>query len=145
VIRSLARVASLVTLLFACKGSEPGEAFVSDWDAATTGAWSLSEIDGRAPIAGTSVTLEIEADGKLAGSAGANRYFGSCERTAAGIAMSPLGSTRMYVAEPPGLMEQEARFLELLGNATALRADSSALVFLVAGEEKLRFARQPDE
>ena len=116
---------------------------MTDWEAATGTTWTLGEIDGHAPVAGSEVTLAIDAAGKVSGNAGANRYFGSCAHTpTGGLTMSPLGSTRMYAAEPPGLMDQEARFLALLGSATGMRVEGSALVILVAGEEKLRFVRE---
>ena len=88
--------------------------------------WTLKGIEvteGEAvsftpPVAGTTITLAIGADGRVSGSAGVNRYFGQAE---AGkddkITFGPMGSTRM--GGPPEAMKQEQNFLKKLQAVTS--------------------------
>lgn len=74
-------------------------------------------------IADTEITAELK-DGKVAGSAGCNRYFGGYTLNGPAIAFGELGSTKM--ACPAETMAQEQQYL------TALRA---ATAFAVAGDQ----------
>ncbi len=74
--------------------------------------WVVEDIAGEGIIDSSRVTLEFLADGRLAGRASCNRYFGSWQQTGEGLALAPLGATRMACA--PALMNQEDRFLRQL-------------------------------
>jgi putative lipoprotein len=70
--------------------------------------------------------VQFGAEGKLAGDAGCNRFFGSYETAADGsIAIGPLGSTRMACPEPE--MAQEMQFLEMLQGAKRFERDGTRL------------------
>ena len=77
--------------------------------------WSLTHLDRdtRVPVSGAP-TLNY-AEGKLAGFAGCNRYFGSVEagEGPGEVKIGPLGTTRKACA--PAAMELESDFLRRLG------------------------------
>lgn len=77
------------------------------------GSWRLTHLDhdDAVPV-GVTVTLRAE-DGKLSGSAGCNRYFGTVAgRDAYELSVGPLGATRMACEQPA--MAVEDRFLRAL-------------------------------
>jgi heat shock protein HslJ len=109
------------------------------------GEWRLwGYHDGRQAIVtvetGTEITARLE-DGTIAGSAGCNRYRAPYAIDGETIEIGPAMTTRMACA--PSVMEQEARFLELLGEARAFEVrDGDTLELLGgAGERLLRFNR----
>ena len=51
-------------------------------------------------------------DGSIKGNGGCNNFFGTLEKTDKGIAVGPLGSTRM--ACPPAIMDREVAFMQAL-------------------------------
>ncbi len=97
------------------------------------GAWVTSG-DGDVP---EGLTLEVAPDGSLFGFSGCNRFSGSGTFAAGAVLMGGLASTRMACAEP-GVMDGEARFLNVLGLAQRYRTpDPDTLVLSGAGGEVL--------
>ena len=94
------------------------------------GEWEVTEmaIGGElvTPIEGSRLTVEI-ADGRVAGSAGVNRYMGPVSDEGFGL----LATTMM--AGPPELMGQEQIFLELLDGVDAWEQDDNAVCLLESG------------
>jgi heat shock protein HslJ len=76
------------------------------------------------PILGAEIDAVFGTDGRVAGSAGCNNYSAPYRLEESGIAIGPVAATRRFCAEPPGVMEQEARYLEALQSATILRRDA---------------------
>ena len=74
-------------------------------------------------IAGTTVTAIFDADGKVRGSAGCNHYSARYTANGANLSIEPVTRTEMYCSEPPGLMEQEDRYLALLADAASYRVE----------------------
>ena len=102
------------------------------------GDWQLVSIGGEAPAEGLDrPTLSVQADGKVAGFAGVNRYMGSFGGPGDQL-FGPMPTTMM--AGPPEAMALEARFTTAMGAATDLRLDGSTLV-LVSDEGDLVFER----
>ena len=101
-------------------------------------AWRVVAIDGAPPLVGTELTLRFDA-GRAAGSAGANRYFTSWKLDGSKLTFGQAGATRMVLNEPPGIMEQEARFLPALTETDPARVEDTALVLGAAGKDRLRF------
>lgn len=87
---------------------------------------------------GVVVTVAF-ADGRLAGSAGCNRYSAACVPSADGdLDIGPLLSTRMACLPP--IMATEATYLDLLDRVTGFRIDDGDLVLVQAdGTAVLRF------
>ncbi len=114
-----------IDLLFFVKGAAPAALAGTSWTLA-----SLAGEDGATVpvLAGTTVTAAFDADGRVGGSAGCNHY--SADYTAAGADLS-IGSavrTEMYCMDPPGVMEQEDRYLALLTEVSSYRVEGDLLI-----------------
>jgi len=105
------------------------------------GTWRLVELAGSDVTAlARAPELVIEADGKLSGFAGVNRFSGRAvpESLAQGeLLAGPLAVTRM--AGEPQAMEVEQRFLELLGTRLEWRRRGGELEWLAGGSVRARF------
>lgn len=77
-------------------------------------------------VAGTSVTLQFQSDGRLAGSAGCNNYTAAYEADSSRIRISGAAATRKMCAGE-GVMEQEQAFLRALEAATTVRIEGNRL------------------
>jgi heat shock protein HslJ len=96
-------------------------------------------------LAGTRMSASFEKDGQVTGSAGCNRYFAGYQQQAERLTIGLAATTRKFCAEPVGVMQQEALFLEVLrtsatlvleGNRLELRKSDGALAVVLD--------RQPD-
>jgi heat shock protein HslJ len=89
-------------------------------------------------LAETQVTATF-ADGRVSGSAGCNRYQATYTVEGSSLVVEAPGATKMACLEPEGVMEQEQRYLDFLGDASAFHiygnqlwletGDGRALVF----------------
>ncbi len=97
----------------------------TDWvlDGYSTGTDAVSSV-----ITGTTITAKFMDDGRVTGSAGCNHYGGEYLLDGANLSVSSLFSTLMYCGDPEGVMEQEARYLGLLGNTSSYRVEGDRLV-----------------
>jgi len=116
-------------------------------------SWTLASLAGEdgamAPVlTGTTVTAAFGTDSRLGGSAGCNHYGADYTRSGANLTIGPAVRTEMYCTNPPGIMEQEDRYLALLANVTSYRVEGGLLV--LAGREGTdllafeRAAQKPD-
>jgi len=88
------------------------------------------------------VTARFDDDGKVVGSAGCNQYGSDYHLDGTVLSISPPISTKMYCSEPEGLMEQEARFLELLASAAECQIENNRLEIIDAsGAPVLTFVK----
>ncbi len=85
------------------------------------------------PVAGTTISAIFGDDGQVTGSAGCNNYFSSYSVSGMDIAIGPVGSTKMYCESPDGAMEQESRYLTLLGEAAMFERAPKTLTLRDAG------------
>lgn len=111
-LNSGAILAILLLLLTGCspEAQEPAPP-AGNTSLAGTG-WELV-IVGDSVLAGEpSITAVFSEDGRLSGSAGCNRYFGTYEEDAGALSFSGLGSTRRACPEP--IMALESLYLESL-------------------------------
>jgi len=79
-------------------------------------------------INGTTITANFGKDGNLSGSGGCNNY--SATYTTDGkstISIGPAAATRKACAEPQGVMEQEAAYLNALSTAATYRIDGNQM------------------
>ncbi|HZW05212.1 MAG TPA: META domain-containing protein [Anaerolineaceae bacterium] len=134
-----------VELIFVPLGAEEPAVETTTW---TLVAFVENGVETPA-LAGSEITLAFEGnvlaeEGKLAGSAGCNHYSARYQASGSGLTVQPPVSTKMFCAEPAGVMDQETRFLQALMDVTAYAlttdnrltlstADGRSLVF--AGEE----------
>jgi heat shock protein HslJ len=94
-------------------------------------------------IEGTALTLEFDGE-RVHGSAGCNRYFGPAT-IGETVQIGPLATTMMYCSHPEGVMEQERRFLDLLGEADSVRVEDDLLELSSTGEVEIVMVPVPDE
>ncbi|MGF1563691.1 MAG: META domain-containing protein [Geminicoccaceae bacterium] len=106
--------------------------------------WRLLTIDGDAILDETQPTLQFAPDDRrVAGNATANRFMGSFVRTGSGLAFGPLATTMMLREHPEGAMEQERRYLSVLGEIDAFKLADKWLELLQDGRVRLVFAPTP--
>ena len=99
-------------------------------------SWTLVELEGKALIEETEITMEFE-EGQVGGRAGCNRYFGTPEREGDKVSFGTVGSTEMACVAPKGVMTQETTFLKVLGSVVTLEMENGGLAFLNAAGQKI--------
>lgn len=95
-------------------------------------AWRITGYNnGRQAVvsvhAGSMLTMEFTADGRISGSAGCNHYTAAYSATGEQIEIGKVAATRKMCARPQGVMEQEAAFSKALEKAAVLRIDGDRL------------------
>ena len=97
---------------------------------------SLGDLSSKDPaISGADVTIEFNDGGELRGNAGCNNYFSNNYSAASGVfAAGVVGSTRMACGDPAGVMEQESRFLDMLGVAEFYTLAGDTLTLTAPGQ-----------
>ncbi len=111
-----------------------------DGDSLAGTSWTIESMGDTgsldSPISGADVTIEFNESGELGGNAGCNNYFSNNNSAAGGVFVAgAVGSTRKACGEPAGIMEQESRFLELLGAAQVYTVSGDTLTLTVPGQE----------
>lgn len=79
--------------------------------------WVLSTLNGNAPLEGAQVTLNFDAEGRVTGSDGCNRFFGPYRVEGDALVFQQFGGTLM--ACPPALMTQSRDFTSALAATKA--------------------------
>ena len=110
-------------------------------------SWSLdSYCDENSTLVGVLQGTEITArfdDGKVTGLAGCNQYGGDYQQNGTALSFSTLAQTLKYCEEPRGIMEQEARFMEVLGSTAGYRIENDRLLLTdAAGATVLVFTKE---
>jgi heat shock protein HslJ len=105
-------------------------------------SWQVDDIDGGGVIDASNVTLVFPEDGKVVGSAGCNRYFGSVQIDGGTVSFGEAGATMM--ACPEALMNQERRFFDAIGSIVRgeVDADGRLMLFDEMDERKIRAVPQ---
>jgi putative lipoprotein len=100
--------------------------------------WLAEDIKGGGVIDTAQSTLVFASGGKVTGSGGCNRLFGTAEISGDRIRFAGIGTTRMACA--PALMDQEQKFLGALAEARTFRIEGPYLkVHDAGGAELIRF------
>lgn len=85
----------------------------------------------------------FEVDGSIKGHGGCNGFFGSLEKAGSGIAVGPLGATRM--ACPEEIMDREVAFMEAVQNTRDFQSGSGRMSLIdVDGNVLAEFVAQAD-
>lgn len=82
------------------------------------------------PVPGTGITLTLDPDGTLSGSAGCNAYSAPYRLNETGIAVERIIVTKASATEPAGIMEQEGAYLDLLRSAAGYRIVGDTLAVI---------------
>ncbi|MFM8790328.1 MAG: META domain-containing protein [Chthoniobacterales bacterium] len=99
-------------------------------------AWEVTTYAGQIPLADHPITFEFDTEGNIAGDASCNRFGGTCTIEDNTIIVGPLRSTRR--ACEPEIMQQEHKFLALLGSVTTWQIDSDGVLVLIGEEGEIR-------
>jgi putative lipoprotein len=102
-------------------------------------AWQVTTFAGQTPLADHPITFEFDNEGNIAGDGSCNRFGGSCKIEGDKIEVGPLRSTRR--ACEPEVMQQEHKFLALLGAVTTWSLEGDELV-ITAPDGEIRAQRQ---
>ena len=145
-----ALAALLAAALSACTQTPKAEMSPSSAAAAPSAAslfpsrWIGEDIAGAGIIDNSHVTLVFQADGSVSGSASCNRYVGQATLAGDKLTFAPLATTQMACAAP-ALMEQEARYLAVLGKAERVALDANGFLELTStgAAKPTRFAPDP--
>ena len=114
-------------LLAACGTKGSGQA-----EDLTDKFWALTELGGEPPLAGTGISAQFTDDGRVAGSAGCNRYSGSYTVSGKNITFSsPMAATMMMCDQ--AVMDQESAYLRALGEAKTFAIQGDQLT--LSGED----------
>ena len=114
------------TVILSYHALEPTSLVDTLWDVV---AYNNGKGGVTSVLLGTSLNALFQADGSLSGSAGCNNYTSTYQLDGDKITISPPASTRMFCAEPVGVMEQEAQFLAALGNSKRYKLQIDTLTF----------------
>jgi len=98
--------------------------------------WALTELMGKAPLAGTGISAEFTADGTVAGSAGCNRYSGTYTVSGGNITFSTQLAMTMMMCEQP-VMDQESAYMQALGEAKTFAVNGDQLTLTGGDGTKL--------
>jgi heat shock protein HslJ len=130
--------------------------------AASTQAIASARAAGQdpAPLAGTTWLLEAYGDAKnptailaksevtavfdatqsrVTGSAGCNSYGATYLTKGERLEISPIAATKKFCSEPPGVMDQEQQYFNLLGAAARYRITNRTLEIVTSEGKLLRF------
>jgi heat shock protein HslJ len=102
-------------------------------------AWQVTTFAGQTPLNDHPITFEFDTEGNIAGDASCNRFGGACTIEGDTMKIGPLRSTRR--ACEPEVMQQEHKFLALLGAVTTWSMNGDEFV-LVAPDGEIKAKRQ---
>ncbi len=106
-----------------------------------SGEWTLTEINGSAPMAGSTITLTME-NGEVSGTGGCNSYGGQVLLEGMQLSFSELYATEMFCMEPEGIMDQETTYHQTLSQIASFEiVDGSLALKNADGETTLLFAQ----
>lgn len=117
-----------------------------DWIWISGQRWHLTSIEGNPAITDTSLDLNFKEHTWLEGNAGCNRYTASyIHKAEAGLQIKEILSTRMFCAQPAGIMQQESRYFQLLKQVDTYHAQPDELSMFIDGDKVLTFGTGPEE
>lgn len=111
-------------------------------------AWSVLEYYNGAggmasPIAGTNLSIQFGADGKVSGFSGCNNYSASYFVEGTAISISNIAGGRAACTEPAGIMEQESAYLNALGQSVHFEiAGTQMALFNASGQKMVQYQQQ---
>ncbi|MFN3608336.1 MAG: META domain-containing protein [Hyphomonas sp.] len=104
-------------------------------------SWLVDAMGGTAVVSGSEPELTFTEDGKINGTTGCNRFFGSYTQSGAAIAFSGVGMTKM-ACMANGVMEQESAFGAILSGNTQAKIDGLGNL-VIQSEDGVSFTARP--
>lgn len=104
-------------------------------------SWRVEAMGGTAIVAGGEPQINFDADGKINGTTGCNRFFGGYAQSGGAIAFTGVGMTKMACMSD-GVMEQETAFSAILSGNTQGKIDSLGNL-VIKGEDGISFTARP--
>lgn len=101
--------------------------------------WQITEVAGAPIVAGPSLDLRFDTQGRMAGHAGCNSWFTEYALSGEGLSIGPIGATRM--ACPPPILDQEARLFAALARVTRFDLTDAGDLVLHAGDTPVLLAQ----
>lgn len=101
-------------------------------------SWKLVTYRKNAPIPGTNPTLKFE-DGQVSGNASCNSFGGSYTVSGGNISFGEMFWTAMACMDPEGIMEQEADYMQMLGQVERYEIQDGQLVLFFDAHETMVF------
>ena len=102
-------------------------------------SWLAKDIGSRGVIDDAQTTITFDAEGRVAGSGGCNRYFGPVTIGGSAIRFGDIGATRMACV--PALMDQEQKFFDALAATRSYRFDDPGNKLVFVGEDRAVLVR----
>lgn len=90
--------------------------------------WKPTYIGADSVPNDTAMFVQFAVDGSIKGHGGCNSFFGSLEKTDAGLSIGPLGATRMACEEQT--MKLETKFMNALQNTKNFEVSSERLLLV---------------
>lgn len=114
-------------VLFAIGGCKTQQNPIMHTDSITGAEWKLVRLNGEDVAAlNPPITLSFdEAQKKVSGFAGCNRFFGGYELNQSSIKFSAIGATKMYCQDKSSI---EDNYVTALSNVQSFKAENSKLV-----------------
>lgn len=107
------------------------------------GPWRIEDIAGRGVIDRAETEIAFDGAGRVAGTAGCNRFTGGYSLTGAALRIGPVASTMM--ACPEAAMDQERRALATLDGVDAVAFDITGALVLMQGDFPVLTARRMED
>jgi putative lipoprotein len=105
------------------------------------GDWLVEDISGRGVIDNLPSTLTFDANGRVYGAGGCNRFTGAIKSSADGLSFGPLAATQM--ACPPAIADQESRYFAALAAVRSARVEGAFLILRAAdGTQLVKLTRK---
>ena len=130
IINTLTLITWIGIMLVACGG-------IGD-DSLNGTTWELNSIGKYSPIAESMTTIRFE-NGQVSGLGGCNQYGGEYKISGQRLSFSALYMTEMACVSPEGVMDQEGRFLQFLGDAQRFELTDGQLQLYGSEGETLTF------
>lgn len=115
-------------------GGEPASLLAGDW--------TVTAIDGKAPVADSEPSLSFGDDARVSGNASCNRFFGSYTLTGEGLSFGEMGSSMMMCGD--AVMTQERAMLDILEGTIGFSVADNGLLTLSTSDGRTVAARHAD-
>jgi heat shock protein HslJ len=100
--------------------------------------WTLVLLNGLSPVEGATATLNFFED-RLNGTTGCNVYTAGYSLRGKTLEVFDMVVTEQACPEPPGIMEQERVYLDILLNVTRILIEDDQVMLLTEDERFLLF------